>query len=191
MLRKTVATRRSAALLWRVAFLVAFAVLNVWGNLTQWVAILMAALSLLSALLLLRRSRFSRFPLYALTMYFVCATLIDGIYIYVHDPALRLQSISAQIFSWLIPGIIAALLVNCCLYSRFPARDGLLDGKSRAAMDYARALMARVAGGVLLAFGTGAACSKVDNRTIELPSTNELFPISPPAIGGLLSSLLC
>jgi ATP-dependent Clp protease adapter protein ClpS len=157
MLPESVTTRASAALLWRVAFLVAFAVLNVWGHWTQLVAILMAMLSLSSALLLLRRSRFSRFPLYALTMYFVCATVIDGIYIYVHNPALRQQTIGAQFFSWLIPGIIAALLINCCLYSRFPALDDLLGGMSRVATDRASALMARVAGGVLLAFGTGLA----------------------------------
>lgn len=118
----------------------------------------MGALSLYSALLLLRRSRFSRFPLYALTMYFVCATAIDGIYLYVHNPALRQQPIGAQFFSWLIPGIIAALLINCCLYSRFPALNDLLGGMSRAATDdRAGALMARVAGGVLLMFGTGLA----------------------------------
>jgi|HubBroStandDraft_1064217.scaffolds.fasta_scaffold54424_1 ATP-dependent Clp protease adapter protein ClpS len=155
MLPESVTTRPSAALLWRVAFLVAFAVLNVWGHWAQWVAILMAALSLSSAFLLFRRSRFSRFPLYALTMYFVGATVIDGINLYFHNPAFRQQPISAQIFSWLIPGVIAALLVNCCIYSRYPALDGLLGGMSSATTNRASALIARVAGAVLLAFGTG------------------------------------
>jgi ATP-dependent Clp protease adapter protein ClpS len=152
-----VTIRSSAALRWRVAFLIAFAVLNIWGHWTQWIAILMAALSLFSAFLLFRRSSFSRFPLYALTIYFVCAAIIDGIDTYVHNPALLQQPISAQIFSWLIPGILAALLVDCCLYSRSPATDGLLGGKNRELPGHMHALIARVAGGVLLAFGTGLA----------------------------------
>jgi hypothetical protein len=146
---------RDVALLWRVVFLVAFAVLNAWNHWTQWIAIGMAALSVLSAVLLLRRSRFMPLPLYAMTIYFICATVIDSIYVYVHNPALRQQPITTQIISWLPAVVIAALLVNCCLYARFAAHGGPPDQRSSKAAEYARSLVGRVAGGVLLAFGIG------------------------------------
>jgi hypothetical protein len=146
---------QDVAILWRVLFLVAFATLNAWGNWTQWIAILTAALSLLSAMLLFRRSRFTRLPLYAITIYFVCASVVDGIYLYVNNPTLRQQPITAQLISWLLPGIIAILLVNCCLYARFLASGRLHARRIRMVAKYAHSLVERLAGGVLIAFGLG------------------------------------
>jgi hypothetical protein len=146
---------RDVAILWRVLFLVAFATLNAWGNWTQWIAILTAALSLLSAVLLFRRSRFTRLPLYAITIYFVCASVVDGIYLYVNNPTLRQQPITAQLISWLLPGIVGILLVNCCLYARFLASGRLHARRIRMVAKYAHSLVERLAGGVLIAFGLG------------------------------------
>jgi len=57
-------------------------------------------------------------------------------------------------FSWLPAAVIAALLVNCSLYVWFPAHGRAFAQYSKAA-DTARALIGRIAGGVLLTFGTG------------------------------------
>jgi cytochrome bd-type quinol oxidase subunit 1 len=118
---------RDAALLWRVAFLAGFAVLNAWlawGNWIQWGCILMAVLSLLSALLLWILSPMSRYPLYGLTYYLVVSALIGGIHDYVRNPALLHDPPRIQIIEWLIPGVPSALLVSCCLYAKRLARHG-------------------------------------------------------------------
>jgi hypothetical protein len=117
---------RDVALLWRVAFLVAFAALNVWlawGNWMRWDYILMAALSIVSALLLWTLSPLSRYPLYGVTYFLVISTLIGGIHDYVRNPTRLHEPPRMQIIEWLISGVLSALLISCCLYARRTARD--------------------------------------------------------------------
>jgi hypothetical protein len=120
-----VAPKRDAALYWRIAFLIAFAVLSVrlgWGNWAQWGYLLIAILCLASAILLWILSPLSRYPLYAVTLYLIGGALFGGISNYIHNPALLHDSLEKQIISWLIPGVPGALLVSCCIYARRIAR---------------------------------------------------------------------
>jgi hypothetical protein len=117
---------------WRVAFLWAFSVINIylcfyyglnnwkiwWGNL------FMALLSGSSAVLLWRGSPLAKYPLYATTLYLGLGALGGGIYNYMQNPALLHDPIKKQIFGWLIPGIPTALLINCCLYVRRMVKAG-------------------------------------------------------------------
>jgi hypothetical protein len=116
-----VTSKRGAALYWRVVFLVAFGILSArlgWGNWGQWGYMLIAVLCLASAVLLWLLSPLARYPLYAVTFYMIGGTLVGGITNYLHDPALSHKPLEAQVISWLIPGVPAALLVSCCVFAR-------------------------------------------------------------------------
>lgn len=121
-----VVTKRAAALLWRETFLFAFAGLCLCFVTWDWKTSgygLLAALCLLSAVLLWRSSPLARYPLYAATLYLAGGALLGGIYNYLHDPALLQKPIQLQIISWLIPGIPSVLLIYCWLYARQIGRD--------------------------------------------------------------------
>jgi hypothetical protein len=113
--------KRDAALFWRIAFLIAFALLSTrlgWGNWMQWGYLLIAILCLASAILLWLLSPLSRYALYAVTFYLVAGALFGGLSNYIRNPALLHSPLKTQIVSWLIPGVPAALLVSCCIYAR-------------------------------------------------------------------------
>lgn len=114
-------TKKAAALLWREVFLVSFSAFNLyfaWTDWKSWGYIVMAVLCAASAVLLWRSPRLAKYPLYVATLLLAGNALVFGIYNYVHNPAMRQNTLEFQIISWLIPGIPSALLVNCCLSVR-------------------------------------------------------------------------
>jgi hypothetical protein len=127
-------TQRTAALYFRVTFLIAFAMLSAtlsWGKYTQWGYLLIAGLCLASAVLLWVSSPLSRYPLYAVTCYLVGGAVFGGIWNYVHNPALLHAPLKAQIISWLIPVVPGFLLINCCLFARRLARSPTIGSSDR------------------------------------------------------------
>jgi hypothetical protein len=128
LLRKSpsVASPR-AGILWRVAFLVAFAAFSAYyhgsGDWRQsWGYLLTVVLCLTAAVLLWKRSPLAKYPLYAETIFFVIGSLGGGVYNYLHYPAVRATPIKSQIIMWLIPIMLAVPLINCCLFVRRFAR---------------------------------------------------------------------
>jgi hypothetical protein len=111
--------RRNAALIWRVGFLSSFAGLNFYfgipgrGNISY---LMLGCLCLVSAVLLLRLSRWSKYPLYAATIIMGTA-LLGGVYTFTRNPTLLHESLQKQLISWLIPLIPTLLLLSCCTYA--------------------------------------------------------------------------
>ena len=112
--------------LWRVAFLTAFAIANIYWcyylGLAHWQSwwgmAVMAILCVSCALLLWRQSPTAKYLLYATTLYMCLGALASSIYSYVQNPALMQSPIVTQVIAWSILGVPAALLFNCCLYAR-------------------------------------------------------------------------